>query len=561
MHPFIRILSVCAALAAASWAIPAFPGAEGWGAVTPGGRGPDPKKQPPKVYVVTTLAASGKGSFNEAFQAKGPRIIVFRVSGHLSLQDIGFQNDFIPDSSTGYVTVAGQTSPGGITFTNSGAGSAVIYAYHRNFHDFVFRFLRFRATGENNDCMTLNTANHFILDHCDLAGGSDETLDITASNDFTVQWTTITNSSVCSDCQTYGFLMGYPPTSHISLHHNLMAHHVHRFPAMHWDKTAAPDFGQIDYRNNVLYNGGEYFMLSGNIDPPATVRMNIVGNTFKGGPQSPPNAGNVASWFFSMVSLGDEITGYENDNVMIPRSGQGSASTIRVRERTPNRVETAWNMPAVTTQAREAAYELVLDKVGAVPRDAMITRTVSEVRNGTGQFGKTDDAMLTSAPTPPEDADLDGMADAWEVAMGLDPKTPGDNVQDQDDDGYLNIEEYINDVAALRLGEAPANNKGAQAIRDAFSTRLEKSPGQSPRRLRTRIDRGSGKVEIRLPADRKAEGRLEIADSRGRLVASLPAQALTLWDYRTTRALPPGAYTVNWRVDGYVRQTAPVDVY
>ena len=65
--------------AGAATPLPAFPGAEGAGATALGGRGG-------KVLTVTTLADSGPGSFRAAVEAKGPRIIVFAVSGPLQLR-------------------------------------------------------------------------------------------------------------------------------------------------------------------------------------------------------------------------------------------------------------------------------------------------------------------------------------------------------------------------------------------------------------------------------------------------------------------------------------------
>src|SRR6266487_786147 len=59
-------------------AIPAFPGAEGFGSTTPGGRGG-------KVVFVTNVNDSGPGSLRAACEAEGPRIVLFRVSGLISL--------------------------------------------------------------------------------------------------------------------------------------------------------------------------------------------------------------------------------------------------------------------------------------------------------------------------------------------------------------------------------------------------------------------------------------------------------------------------------------------
>ena len=87
-------------LAKAEAPLPAFPGAEGFGATTPGGRGG-------RIIKVTNLKSSGSGSLNAACQEKGKRIIVFEVSGVI-------HGDVVIKEP--YVTIAGQTAPGaGIT--------------------------------------------------------------------------------------------------------------------------------------------------------------------------------------------------------------------------------------------------------------------------------------------------------------------------------------------------------------------------------------------------------------------------------------------------------------
>lgn len=77
----------------------AFPGAEGFGAYATGGRGGS-------VVYVTTLNASGPGSLQWAIDQPGAKYILFKVSGVIDTQ-IHLTN--------GDVTIAGQTSPGGIT--------------------------------------------------------------------------------------------------------------------------------------------------------------------------------------------------------------------------------------------------------------------------------------------------------------------------------------------------------------------------------------------------------------------------------------------------------------
>ena len=115
------------------------------------------------------------------------------------------------------------------------------------------------------------------------------------------------------------------------------------------------------------------------------------------------------------------------------------------------------SFPEITTQSAGEAYDLVLDRVGAWPRDAMNIRTVNEVRTNTGQLQKDDDPLIITGPAAPTDSDLDGMPDEWENRMGLNPTDNTDATGDHDGDGYTNVEEYTNDLALIMLGESPQN--------------------------------------------------------------------------------------------------------
>jgi pectate lyase len=102
---------------------PAFAGAEGFGTSTPGGRGG-------REVRVTTLADAGPGSFREAVGASGPRTVVFRVSGLVTLAS--------PITITEpFVTIDGASAPAdGVTLR----GSDVVVRTH----DVVIRHMRFR---------------------------------------------------------------------------------------------------------------------------------------------------------------------------------------------------------------------------------------------------------------------------------------------------------------------------------------------------------------------------------------------------------------------------------
>jgi hypothetical protein len=387
------------------------------------------------VFVVTTLDWAGPGSLSEALLATEPRIIVFRVSGVIDVPGGGVS---ALTEEHSFVTIAGQTSPGGITLRGA---ETTISAYHANFHDAVFRFLRFRGSA-NYDNVSLNETHHLVFDHCDFSGGSDEAFDITFSHDFTVQWSTVTNSG--PDGQVYGQLIAYPPTSNITMHHNFSAHHKNRCgPHMHWgpEGTAPAEGAAFDYRNNVIYDCA--FEKGLDISSPMTgfLAFNVVGNYAKAGPNTPAE-GNTA-----FMGIGSTGRVYEHDNVYEPEL---PIFTIYSEPELPT---AAFDYPEVTTQPAAEAYELVLAQVGAWPRDAMNQRTLAEAETGTGMLSNVSDPLIESGPEPPADADLDGIADDWESSHGLDPADATDNIADRDGDGYTNIEEYINELAGLLIGK------------------------------------------------------------------------------------------------------------
>lgn len=430
----VALLAMSFCYAEASLALPTFPGAEGFGTTTPGGRGG-------VVMVVTNRNASGPGSFREAMLATGPRIIVFRVSGVI---DLG--GDIVVDESNSHVTVLGQSSPGGITFING-----AITNYHTNFHDAVFRFLRIRA--QSGDTFAFNPVYNLVIDHSDVSGGADETFDIDGAHDVTVQWSTILNSMSGSGSQNYGALIAYRPTNNITFHHNLNAHHGGRCGAQfHWggDGPVPPDGVNLDFRNNVIYNCGFQQIYRADLPPSEGTNWNLIGNYAKSGPNTPAES--------RIFGVGGSV--YASDN-LYPGQSIGVSS---------NRSQPHAFPPVTTTSAQEA-YEDVLSHAGSWPRDAMNVRTIDEVRNGTGRLGKLDDPLNTATgPNPPTDTDVDGLPDDWEIANGLDPNDDSDSAQ-IDSSGYAYIEVYLNEIAEQITGQkaptVPAPPTDVTATTDA----------------------------------------------------------------------------------------------
>lgn len=178
--PLVTVLIIAGSLAVAgesTKSVPAFPGAEGFGAHTPGGRGG-------RIIEVTNLNTDGPGSLQAACSAKGPRIVVFRVSGIIDA-GVGITEPFI--------TIAGQTAPGdGICIRNGGIG---VYT-----HDVVVRYLRarpgdhpFGPGGENRDCISVagpaDRVYNVVIDHCSASWGTDENIQLWGGQrNITIQW-------------------------------------------------------------------------------------------------------------------------------------------------------------------------------------------------------------------------------------------------------------------------------------------------------------------------------------------------------------------------------------
>ncbi len=399
----------------------AFPGAEGFGTATPGGRGG-------QVIVVDTLAPDGPGSLTEALLTAGPRVIVFAVSGVIDFAGASIELT----EAQSFVTVAGQSSPGGITLRN-----VTLSSYHSGFHDAVFRFLRVRGTS-NADNLSFATVSNIVIDHMDFSGATDETFDMTASRDFTISWSTISNSTGGPGSQGYGALIAYMPTTNISIHHNLMANHAGRCAAqMHWAGEGEPPEGgaTLDFRNNVLHNCGSQQLLRAEGIPTTGIRFNLVGNFARSGPATPAESMMFGVW--GDIHLADNV--YEGQSMILTPYFEGTQH------------DAPFEFPAVTTSSATVARGDVLRWVGAWPRDAMNVRTIDEVEAGAGQLGAIDDALIVDGPPAAADGDADGLPDSWEVERGLDPQDGADSAAIAPG-GYAHIEIYLAERAALITG-------------------------------------------------------------------------------------------------------------
>lgn len=438
----------------------AFPTAEGYGKYTVGGRGG-------KVYEVTNLNDSGEGSLRAAIDAKGPRTVVFRVSGTIDLKStLSIKNP--------YITIAGQTAPGdGICIKR--------YPLNIDADEVIIRYIRVRLgdeTGRSDDAVMSRYHKNIILDHISASWSIDETMSIYHCENVTIQWCMITESLSGSNHTKgdhgYGGIWG---SNYSTYHHNLLAHHSSRNPR--WARGC----GFNDYRNNVIYNwgynssyGGERFQL----DKPQFnyIAVNIVGNYYKPGPATSP--GGVSYRIVNPLSDKDNEFGrwYVSGNVMVGNEKVTSDNwNGGVQPKGGNKVfdkiklDKPWDAMKINEQSPAEAYEAVLADVGCNRpiRDAVDVRIVEEVRKGCATFegksykdkGRMADLSLKSGIIDsqndvggwPElkngvahtDSDHDGIPDDWEIENGLNPNDALDGKKVAKN-GYTNLENYLNSI-------------------------------------------------------------------------------------------------------------------
>ena len=433
----------------------AFPGAEGWGAVSQGGRGG-------RVIKVTNLNASGPGSLAEACTSRGPRIIVFEVSGVIR-GDIRITHP--------YVTIAGQTAPGaGVTI------EGVVSSYDFGVHDIIIRHLRVRprrATGAGGDCLQLGGLGpnetgtyNIMLDHLSLSWGNDEIIDLYHAHDVTVQWCSVEESDDqghSKGAHNYGLISAAKDNGAVSVHHNLWAHHARRVPCMApYRENAANDFC-----NNVIYNCRGGYVEDGH-GVRAKSPVNLFKNYYRRGPDT---EGRIYPY-----ALSPNMRYYVRDNFFEGWGYQGHPRHWTWGGRPPNgaprwvqfnnngqELQEPAETPDIEVVDPKEAFQRVLAEAGCWPRDRVSQRTIEEVKSKSGSWGRNaplepSDAWFLEGlkPTnPASDSDGDGIPDHWERSHNLDFTNPNDaagivNAGQSTGDrhlGYSYIEYYINDLA------------------------------------------------------------------------------------------------------------------
>ncbi len=435
----------------------AFPGAEGFGNKTTGGRGG-------RILYVTNLNNSGPGSFREAVESVGARYVLFKVSGNIELEsNITVRNNDI--------TIAGQTAPGdGITLKN--------YSMVLDADNVIIRYLRFRMGDEAEqqaDALEARFHKDIIIDHCSFSWATDETLTLYANENTTVQWSYITeslrNSVHEKGAHGYGGIWG---GKNASFHHNLIAHHDSRNPR--FGEEAGKAFALtdlVDYRNNVVYNWQGNSAYGGE-----AMNINIVNNYYKPGPVTSKNkriisidknkneGTEVYDIWGKFFIEGNYVEGSPNvtqDNWTYGVYNQfhHSYGEVSEAEKESMRINESHNIEDnVTTHVAEDAFSKVLEFGGAsLTRDTVDQRITEEVETGSytyeGSNGSSSGIIDTQSDVggwpeleteeAPLDSSEDGMPDAWKEEMGLDPEE--DEANDRDlSTAYDNVEVYINSL-------------------------------------------------------------------------------------------------------------------
>ncbi|MFC3829753.1 MULTISPECIES: polysaccharide lyase [Niastella] len=457
--------------------IVAFPGAEGGGAYSFGGRGG-------KVIVVTSLEDRGPGTFREACETGGARIVVFNVAGIIHLKTPVIIR-------APYITIQGQSAPGdGVCI----AGESVWL----NTHDVVVRFMRFRRgetnVGRRDDAIGGNPVGNIMIDHVSASWGLDENMSMYRHmyNDSTgaieqklgTVNITIQNSIFAEALDTYNHSFGSTlGGENCTFMRNMWANNTGRNPSVGWN-------GTFNFVNNVVFNwmhrssdGGDYRAM-----------YNFINNYYKPGPVTTKD-GAVGHRFLKPESgrskLKTKVYGraYVNGNIMegYPEITKNNwAGGVQVEEMKDAgeytdfiKVNEPLPMPKLTTITATEAYGYVVKNAGAIlpKRDAVDIRVSEQVRTGkiaykegvplpTTQFEHrklpidsyksgiiTDPAQVGGYPeykgTPYKDSDNDGMPDDYEVKHGLNPKNAADASQYKTKGGYTNIEEYLNSLVNI----------------------------------------------------------------------------------------------------------------
>lgn len=438
------------ALAAAVQAAPlAFHGAEGFGRNAVGGRGGE-------VSIVTTLADAGPGSLRDALSKPG-RTIVFEVGGVIRI----LERLIVPD----HTTIAGQTAPGGgITIYGNGI------AYHTQ--HVITRHIRIRMgrIGDaEKDAVTIAHGSDLIWDHVSMSWGRDGTFDANPDAGMTIDRITVQDCIIGQGLQTHstgGLLITDGGASVIR--------------TLYIDNNSRnPKARRVtQFVNNVIYNWTASAYILG--DTEGRSDGYLAGNYFISGPNTTGGVLNSPTPAYHVFAKGNYYDS-DRDGILDGRlleQGDFGSATWHDTPSIP--------FPAVRERDAQAAFALIPKNAGANrwrdPVDSVMLHELATVGKVGVQIsdevslGLPDVVGRIPSGTAPRDTDRDGMPDAWESRLGLNPQSPADrNLTTLSAEGYTNLEMYLGELAGdpvlyrnAILGVAQAQSwRGAAASREA----------------------------------------------------------------------------------------------
>ncbi len=421
----LRSLLLCGCIASSAAAadnLPAFPGAEGFGALATGGRGGS-------VYHVTNLSDAGDGSLRDAV-SQPDRIVVFDVGGIINLKS---QID-----AKSNLTIAGQTAPGeGVTLY----GRSISFSGQSNI---IVRHLRIRSSiNASRGSKPLNVAggSNMIFDHLSISWGRWDNLGFTEKSvDITLQ-NCIISEAIAP--QNFGALID--SSNNITVARNLWISNNNRNP-----KGKA----HLQYINNVVYNYGSGGYGGGHSG--AEWHQDLINNLFVAGPSSKGSPLGGFSKTDLVCNIGNVIDTDKDGFLNLREAMPNEFRPMNDGDGPPTFKQQPFCTPTVETKVLPVndVFDAVLSDAGAsLKRDAIDTRLIDEVKS-LGKLGAIIDEEKTvggigklDAGMPRIDTDRDGIADDWETTHGMNPNDASDAAA-TDASGYSKLETYLNDLAA-----------------------------------------------------------------------------------------------------------------
>lgn len=432
---------ICASIATASDREQlAFPGAEGYGRFSQGGRGG-------AIVAVTNLADSGPGSLRACVEAQGARNCIFAVGGIIRLK-----TPIMVMEDNSYLSILGQTAPGGgilLTIDQVNKKNSHTPLIVKNARDIIIRHIRIRPRMQNSvknvDALTVESSTRVYVDHVSGSWATDEnfnshanTTELTVANSLFGEG--LNKHSKCA-------LLGSDPRipQNITFWKNACVSNRDRNPDdNHYGGSC------IDIINNVFFNArsewGEVFS-----QYPGGTPISYVGNFFKAGPSTEETTYAI-NWNDTLTIDGPHI--YQRDNqIWSPKS----KFVVLIAPDTEQYIVKEPPCPLSVSKIETArdAYADVRSYAGAFPRDSFDSGLMDKMgaidERGEGEMIRAPRELPVIEPgTAYIDKDGDGMADSTEASVGAQPGV-SDPWIDSDGDGWSNFDQFMQRLAEDRI--------------------------------------------------------------------------------------------------------------